>query len=209
MTQMSGKDTTVSVTLPEPVYNALEVGSTNRGMTLPEYIQALLVTNMAVSTLDAVGATVTNKKASPRMKDPIVFLQKNLENSNPFTARFSDTTTLAIPVGVRLNIYDLVLDTKQPGFDVCDVLDAKHCRITTLVNWADTSYDLQYHKFQVVPVRDVDLSTTAWTVYAPSIHFPEKRNIRCVVTLDTLSGEVYVQSEDPSTSGVMMQFRFK
>ena len=213
MTQMSGKDTTVSVTLPKPVYDALEAGSTNRGMTLPEYIKALLVTHTAVNVVDAVGTAVTDKKPKSHMKDPVVFLRENIEKANPFTARLSDTTTIAIPVGVQLNLYDLLFNTDTVGSrdgQVSYVFDGKHCRINAIVNNAGGSYDVQYTKYQVVPSsQGVDPSIMYWTVYTPSPHFHQDRHVRCSVMLNTLSGEVKVQSDDPNTAGIMMQFRFK
>lgn len=204
MTQMSGKDTTVSVTLPKPVYDALEAGSTNRGMTLPEYINALLVTHPAVNVVDAVGTAVTDKKPKPRMKDPIVFLQKNIEKANPFTARLSDATTIAIPVGVPMNLYDLLVDADS------DTFDGKHCRINAIVNNTGGSYEVLYTKYHVVPSSPVtDPSITCWTVYTYSAHLPTDRHNRCNVILNTLTGEVLVQSDDQYTAGVLMQFRFK
>ena len=212
MTQMSGKDTTVSVTLPKPVYSALEAGSTNRGMTLPEYIASLLVTHPAVNAVDVVGTTVTDKKPKSHMKDPIAFLRKNIEKANPFTARLSDVTTIAIPVGVPMNIYDLLVNTDSVGCRddrASDIFDGKHCRINAIVNNAGGSYDVQYTKYQVVPSLGSDPSMVYWTVYTYSAHFPTDRHTRCCVMMNVLSGDVLVQSDDSDTAGVVMQFRFK
>ena len=108
-----------------------------------------------------------------------------------------------------MNIYKLLVDSDREGFTALDCFDGKHCRINAIVNTAGGSYDIQYTKYQVVPSRSADPSMVCWTVYTQSVHFPTDRNIRCTVMLNTLSGEVLVQSGDPVTAGIFMQFRFK
>lgn len=166
-----------------------------------------------VSALDGAAGAVTNTKPKQPMKDTIVFLRKNIEKANQFTARLSDTTTIAIPVGVPMNIYDLLVDTESVGYNdirASDVFDGKHCRINAIINQAGCSYDIQYTKYQVVPIRTTYTDLYIWDVMAGSGTFPPSEYfVRCRVILNVKTGEVRVHTSDSYTAGVMMQFRFK
>ena len=143
------------------------------------------------------------------MKDPIVLSRNTINDANPFTKRFSDLTTLAIPVGVPLNVYNYTSSVGIGNVSTDDLLDAKHCRINALINHAGSSYEIRYRNYQVVPSRGDSKDKYFWSVYLVNSHNPQDITFGCSIQLDVKTGCVFVSGKDPIIAGVMMQFRYE